>query len=305
MRRLFTIIGIVGALLVAAAAPAIATTGPAGATTAGRTATTTASFGGVTITRSSLGSGTSQTMFAAPGSTVTVNVGYTIQDVACPGCIDQIEVGWATALPTACVYNGQPGPAGLSGSGSATLTVPSTPGLYYIGYDRSQHYSCAQALATGKWWNSIPDTSRYLAAVAVYPLASPAPTVRGVTLSAVSVSGLGNTAFAAPNTAVRFAANYRIVDTGCPGCIDQIELGFNLSAPTTCLYSGIPGPAGASGNGAVTLTAPATAGVYAIGDDRAQHYSCGEALRTGTWWNGAPDATRTVAAVAVQPYPLP
>jgi hypothetical protein len=305
MRRIvlctFAILATLGAVAPAQAA----TADPARAAAHhGRLAAAT-SYAGVTINDVAVGGVNAPTVFAAPGSTVAVHVAYVIQDTACPGCIDQIEVGWAAAQPSGCVYDGIPGPSGVTSSGTANLTVPYAPGLYYIGFDRSQHYSCAQAIGTGAWWNSPPDSGRYLAAVAVYPPTTMPPTIRNVTLRGVALNSGGNTAFVAPRSTVRVGANYAISDPGCPGCIDQIEVGFSDRAPRKCLYNGVPGSAGARGTAAITLAAPATAGVYFVGYDRAQHYSCAQAIDTGHWWNSPPDAFRIVAAVAVQPYALP
>ena len=98
---------------------------------------------------------------------VTVRFNYYIVDGACPGCIDQIEVGLNTdSAPQACAYNGFPGPSGETGSGTAVINVPNVPGRYYISVDRSQDGGC---FASGQiWWTGPPFASRYLAIVNVW-----------------------------------------------------------------------------------------------------------------------------------------
>jgi hypothetical protein len=83
----------------------------------------------------------------------------------CPGCIEQIEVGLAgTTNYQACTYDGIPSLAGDSGHGSTTLTVPSAPGLYYIGFDYAATYFCGQFPA---WWSGPPTPIRYMGIVIV------------------------------------------------------------------------------------------------------------------------------------------
>ncbi len=116
-----------------------------------------------------------------------------------------------------------------------------------------------------------------------------------VTITNVKLNGGGNVATMSPGANFTISMDYFIIDTGCPGCIDQIQIGYSDTAPNVCAYSGIPGTAGQSGSGNVTLTAPATAGTYFIGFDRSQDFSC-----PNHWWNSAPDASRYIAAIIVK-----
>ncbi|HXD12068.1 MAG TPA: CSLREA domain-containing protein, partial [Anaerolineales bacterium] len=121
----------------------------------------------------------------------------------------------------------------------------------------------------------------------------------GVTISNVRINSGGNSGFVSPGSTFRLTMDYSIVDTGCPGCIDEIEIGFSTdSAPFTCIYTGIPGVEGTSGSAAIDVTPPSTPGIYYLGFDRAQHFSCGEALAAG-WWSGAPDSSRYIASVVI------
>jgi hypothetical protein len=97
--------------------------------------------------------------------------------------------------------------------------------------------------------------------------------------------------------------NYAIWNSGCPGCIDQIEVGLNTdSGPQLCAYSGIDGPLpGVSGSGNVTINVPNIPGRYYVGIDRSEDFSC---LQTTTaWWNGPPSAPRYIAVVDVWSQP--
>jgi len=125
---------------------------------------------------------------------------------------------------------------------------------------------------------------------------SKTPTVRGVTISNVLVNGGAITSPIAAGSSVTVEMDYNIVDPDCPSCIDQIQVGFSHVAPTGCVYSGIPGAAGDSGSGTMTLTAPSTPGTYYLGVDRSQAFSC-----PAGWWNGAPsNPNRWIAAITVR-----
>src|SRR5690349_13036074 len=104
----------------------------AGAAPARDSISTSPSFAGVTISNVRINGGGSST-FLAPGSTFTLSLDYSIVDAGCPGCIDEIEIGFSTGAPFSCIYYGIPGVVGTSGSASIEVTVPSTPGIYYLG----------------------------------------------------------------------------------------------------------------------------------------------------------------------------
>jgi len=121
----------------------------------------------------------------------------------------------------------------------------------------------------------------------------------GVIISNVRFDDNNSAGFVAPGSEFELSMDYSIVDTGCPRCIDEIEIGFSTaSAPFTCIYTGIPGVVGTSGHASIEVTAPNTPGTYYLGFDRAQHYTCPQALASG-WWNGAPDASRIIAKIKV------
>jgi hypothetical protein len=140
-------------------APSLTVTSPAITVDAG-SAPVSMSFAGVTISQVSPPPGTGVT----PGATFTVSMSYFIQDVSCPGCIDQIQIGWAhdPINSVGCIYNGIPGPEGVSGSGSLSFIAPTTPGTYSIGIDRSQQYFCQSG-----WWSGPPTGGRLVTSIVV------------------------------------------------------------------------------------------------------------------------------------------
>ncbi|HEY4178542.1 MAG TPA: hypothetical protein VGM90_16960 [Kofleriaceae bacterium] len=114
--------------------------------------------------------------------------------------------------------------------------------------------------------------------------------------------GNANLYVVAPNTSFNLVADYSIYDCICPGCIDQVQIGFATDATYTdapkCLYSGtLSGNCmtAKTGNQTVSLKAPGSSGtVYDVVFGRAQANSCG-----GGWWPGMPAPNTTVAKVCV------
>ncbi len=102
------------------------------------------------------------TSIVAPGSSIAVELSYEIRDTYCPGCIEQIMIGFANQDPALCIYEGIPGSGGNTGSVSFNLTAPSTPGTYYIAFDKSLQYFCP-----GTWWAGPPVPARYIGSVTV------------------------------------------------------------------------------------------------------------------------------------------
>ncbi|MCI0578382.1 MAG: hypothetical protein L0331_19535, partial [Chloroflexi bacterium] len=105
----------------------------------------------------------------SPGSSLALFVAYFIQDVGCPGCIDQIIIGIAneaTGLSQAvgCVYSGVPGPGGVSGTGTVNFNAPGQPGTYYIRFRQGQAFSCNLG-----WWtvNYTPDSNLNVGVITV------------------------------------------------------------------------------------------------------------------------------------------
>lgn len=122
------------------------------------------------------------------------------------------------------------------------------------------------------------------------------PTVRGVTISNVKVNGGAITSPVEAGSTIDLTMDFNIKDPGCTGCIDQIQVGFTHLGPKGCVYSGIPGAAGVSGDGNISIIAPTEPGIYFIGVDRSQDYNC-----PAGWWNGAPTTSnRWIAQITVR-----
>jgi Putative Ig domain len=97
-----------------------------------------------------------------------------------------------------------------------------------------------------------------------------------------------------PN-AVTVAFNYTINDTGCPGCIDQLQVGLNTDAsPQTYAYNG---GSFNSGSASVNINVPNTPGRYYIAIDFAEDY--GFLYSSAYWANGQPTVTRYIGVVDV------
>jgi len=103
----------------------------------------------------------------------------------------------------------------------------------------------------------------------------------------------------APNP-VTVAFSYNIVNgTGCPGCIDQLQVGLNTdSSPQTYAYNGVPGLSpGQSGSASLSINVPNTPGRYYIAIDVSEDY--GFLYSSPYWANGQPAPTRYIAVVDV------
>jgi hypothetical protein len=94
---------------------------------------------------------------------------------------------------------------------------------------------------------------------------------------------------------VPVAFNYTINNTGCPGCIDQLQIGLNTDPrPQTYAYNG---GSFASGSASVNVNVPNTPGRYYIAIDFAEDYGF---LYSGAYWaNGQPTITRYIGVVDV------
>ncbi len=137
----------------------------------------------------------------------------------------------------------------------------------------------------------------------------PSPTFFGgaATLSSVTLSSGNPNAFAvtsnvleieaggtSPNP-VTVAFNYTINNTGCPGCIDQLEVGLNTDpSPQTYAYNG---GSFASGSASVNVNVPNTPGRYYIAIDFSEDY--GFLFSSAFWANGQPNFTQYFGVVDV------
>jgi len=100
-----------------------------------------------------------------PGAAVVVTLNYEVWNIA-PSAIDQLEIGFANANPAGCFYNGIPSMSGTKGSASYTLTAPTTPGSYFIAFDRALDYDCLYS--SSGWWTGTPSPqNQYLGHITV------------------------------------------------------------------------------------------------------------------------------------------
>lgn len=123
----------------------------------------TPEYAGVTLSNTKVNGGSMVALVSA-GSSVKVEMNYAVRNPVdyCPNCIDQIQIGFShQTTATGCVYSGNPGTAGVTGNGSITLTAPQQPGVYFVGFDRSQQFSCLLG------WSAPNTFNRYIAVVIV------------------------------------------------------------------------------------------------------------------------------------------
>ena len=128
-------------------------------------------FAFITISNVKLNGG-SNVLTLPGGGTFTLDHDYVIANPAsCPGCIDQIEIGFAGGAYQACTYNGIPPvgggvpvTGGVAGHGATVLTAPTTPGTYYLAFDYAQTFFCHQY---PQWWSGSPGPDRYIGTVIV------------------------------------------------------------------------------------------------------------------------------------------
>ncbi len=124
------------------------------------------SFDHLSISNVQLNGGSNRLVLPGGGNVTVDHDDSVFNDLGCPGCIDQIEVGLSNdANYRACTYDSIP-PLfpGVAGHGVTVLTVPAAPGRYYVAFDFSAQYFCGQFPA---WWNPLPGPNRYMAVVIV------------------------------------------------------------------------------------------------------------------------------------------
>jgi hypothetical protein len=94
---------------------------------------------------------------------------------------------------------------------------------------------------------------------------------------------------------VTVAFSYTINDSGCPGCIDQLQVGLNTDpSPQTYAYNG---GSFNSGSASVNINVPNTPGRYYIAIDFAEDY--GFLFSSAYWENGQPNVTQYIGVVDV------
>jgi hypothetical protein len=188
---------------------------------------------------------------------------------------------------------------GTFGSLPNSLTAPSQPGRYDIAIDGTTQ-GCAPI-------PPFPTSPPPIVFESVDALPSStyfggATTISGLTLSsgnsnafAVAANVLEIEAGGTNPNPVTVAFNYVINDTGCPGCIDQLQVGLNTdTTPQTYAYWG---GSFSSGSASVNINVPNTPGRYYIAIDFAEDY--GFLYSSAYWANGQPVPNRYIAVVDV------
>ena len=127
-------------------------------------------WGGATTntTASAITIGTNRLVVVAPGGTFSMGFTFAIHDTACTvACRDQIEYGFVAGTRQGCVFDAVvPKATGTTGQAQATVTAPTTPGVYDLRVDLGQNTSCGTTTA---WWaNVTPPAAQTLAKVCVH-----------------------------------------------------------------------------------------------------------------------------------------
>lgn len=122
----------------------------------------------------------------------------------------------------------------------------------------------------------------------------------GITISSVSIDGGGNRAVVRAGASVSLALQYRIDDTSCGGCIDQVEIGIVPGDRLDCVYDANPPGGGAGGDASGSFDAPTEPGLYELRHNLGQNWSCYD-RGASTWWAGAPPPEHTFGLLCVVP----
>ena len=197
---------------------------------------TSVSSGAATVSGVNVdGSGNNYALVSSSAD-VTVAGNYSVNDSGCPGCNDQIQIGWAgSSAPVACIYNG-----GGIGNGLFSQDLGPAPnaGVNEVIINFAQGVGCHLS----GWWSSNAGPS--IAEVAEAPPNSGSEgyaSVSGVTVN----GGPGNSAITPAGSTVTVAGNYSMSNV-CTGCGNQIEIGWaGASTPGGCIYA--DGPRGSGG----------------------------------------------------------
>jgi hypothetical protein len=199
-------------------------------------------------------------------------------------------VGFAGTAPQLC---------GTFGTLPNSLTAASQPGRFDIAVDGTTQgcapipaFPTSPAPIVFESVDTLPSSTFFGGATSIsgLVLSSGNPNASAVAGNVLEIEAGGTN----PNL-VTVAFNYLINNTGCPGCINQIEVGLNTDAsPQTYAYNG--GSVG-SGTASVNINVPNTPGRYYIAIDVSEDY--GFLYSSAYWANGQPTASRYIGVVDV------
>lgn len=97
----------------------------------------------------------------------------------------------------------------------------------------------------------------------------------GFSVDSVSLNGGGRTLVLAPDTSFTIDLGYTAVDSACPNCQDQLEIGFDVGGLVSfCAFSTVVGATPISSSGSFQMTAPSTPGLYKVRFGKGQQFVC-------------------------------
>ncbi|MEM1554724.1 MAG: prenyltransferase/squalene oxidase repeat-containing protein [Thermoproteota archaeon] len=232
-----------------------------------------------------------QIVTVSPGQTVTFTVRYqtwTPPEMGTPAVIWQLFaiVSWTPKWPPPAsyyvpLYDGAPGRyPGVSQTQSFSVTVPSTPGTYYIWFCYNLHYSMGQAIT--EFTNPLPLPAHIkiivrssegnevlkLPAGAWYPGDLSPHTI----LLDINVAGQGQVAIVTPGQTISVSYTMQIfANPSTPGEIRQAFFGYSWASSWppldahTEIYNGMPGPyPGVTKTDTFNIKVPTQPGSYNI-----------------------------------------
>ena len=208
--------------------------------------------------------GGGNTVSVGPGAQVTVDLDYWIYNNTWNLLPFQIVVGLGQQ-GRYCAFDALLVPLfSTTGHSQVTITAPTEPGTYELGWILRNNLSCADSMPQYASSGHV-----FIGTVTVVP---------DVSVSNVSLNGGGTTASVGPGGNATVDLDYQIFKLEwCPGCIRQIVVGLG-GIGLYCVYSGIP-PVypGTIGHSQQTITAPTAPGIYELGWIQQLQYSCADA----------------------------
>ncbi|MEM9455164.1 MAG: hypothetical protein AAGF11_13365 [Myxococcota bacterium] len=214
------------------------------------------------ISNIQLNGGPANSTLADPGSTVTVDLDYSLDPAAggCSGCVSQLVVGFLDGSKQ-CIYSG----IGVA-SGHATfdLSVSSSGGTYPLWVSPQWQLSCNDALAIANNGPAVGEAS-----------VNGHDWGWGNITNVLLDGGYDNTAVTYPAGTVTVNFDYFVDSSagGCPSCISQIVMGFS-DGSTQCLLTGTQ----SSGHATFDLNLSSNEGTYPLWVSPQWQFNCDDAL---------------------------
>jgi hypothetical protein len=97
----------------------------------------------------------------------------------------------------------------------------------------------------------------------------------GFSVDSVSLNGGGGALALAPGASFTIDLGYTAVDSACPTCQDQLEIGFDVGGLVSfCAFSTVVGATPIASSGSFQMTAPSTPGLYKLRFGKGQQFVC-------------------------------